>query len=499
MSAAEGVAESSDWIDTKWLKEECPDGVCSICLGIMIKPVVGCQEGHSFCRTCCRSLVNKKQTCPLCRNTLLTDPVPNLVADNLIGKVNTRCKNGRDDSAVVCWTKGEVTPAEWMTNEDLERCGVPLSSAGIDVDCCSWSGKVSELLGHLQTICPFEQVSCPNEGCSERLLRKHLAEHNAKCGFCKVACQHCGNKMERRFVAAHETDCLWREDPCPNPGCTHKAKHCNMNLHRAKCGKEKVLCPIDGCTARMSRESLDKHVSAVHERESPAALLSDALAKIAALERSMISEHRFLTLQAGVASNPHPLATWVFNWSADDGWRPGEYPSEKHSFSFMVSGHCKLACGKGGKSHYIGFSLDTQASYKVHSTFFVLDRDDQILFKIRELGTSNEAFQVTEDASGHCGEFFTPTDAVKEKSTRFDGSVRLRADVRVFPMFGFRASPAAAEASAPNLGSGSGSQAASSVTSRGAAPAFGATTFSFGGASFRAPSAAQPAAAPRRR
>ena len=181
------AVEEAPWIDARWLLEgEFPDGVCCICLGVMINPVIGCQKGHSFCRTCCRTLVDDRESCPLCRNSLFRDPVPNLLADNLIGQLSIRCKHGRDDSEVVRFTEGELTPAEWMTNEDLERCGVPLSSTGNDIDYCSWSGKVSELLGHWQTTCPFEQVSCPNEGCSEKILRKHLAEHDEKCGFCKV-------------------------------------------------------------------------------------------------------------------------------------------------------------------------------------------------------------------------------------------------------------------------------------------------------------------------
>ena len=427
------AVEEAPWIDARWLLEgEFPDGVCCICLGVMINPVIGCQKGHSFCRTCCRTLVDDRESCPLCRNSLFRDPVPNLLADNLIGQLSIRCKHGRDDSEVVRFTEGELTPAEWMTNEDLERCGVPLSSTGNDIDYCSWSGKVSELLGHWQTTCPFEQVSCPNEGCSEKILRKHLAEHDEKCGFCKVACVHCNVKSERRSVAAHEANCFWREASCPNPGCTHKARHRNMNLHRAKCGKEKVKCPIDGCTVRMSRESLDKHVSAVHEGESSAALLSDALAKIAALERSMISEQRFLALEAGRVCDP--LITWVFNWSADNGWRPGTYYSEKYSFGLMGRGRCQLSCGSHGKSHFIGFCLDTQTSYKVHSTFLVLDRDDKLLHQICELGSSSKPYQVTEDTSKSYGTHFTPTDAVEEKSTRSDGSVRLRAVVRVFPI-----------------------------------------------------------------
>ena len=121
--------------------------------------------------------------------------------------------------------------------------------------------------------------------------------------------------------------------------------------------------------------------------------------------------------------------SWVFKWRAA-GWGPGACISETRDFGGGAEGWCTLQCSDTDEeSHFIGFEVDGIATCRIHATLSILDKHDKILRKVFEVGTS-APFAI--DDAVYWGEIFTPTAEEKAQSVRADGSIRLRAVVRLF-------------------------------------------------------------------
>jgi len=68
----------------------------------------------------------------------------------------------------------------------------------------------------------------------------------------------------------------------------------------------------------------------------------------------------------------------------------------------------------------------------VHITFSILDKNDKILRTVQKLGTAAKPVAHDFKNSVYWGSNFTPTAEEKAQSVRADGSIRLRAVVRLF-------------------------------------------------------------------
>jgi hypothetical protein len=123
----------------------------------------------------------------------------------------------------------------------------------------------------------------------------------------------------------------------------------------------------------------------------------------------------------------------VFNWRAD-GWGPGRFMSDSHDCGRGVTGECLLTCSLSPDySHFIGFELDGIDSCKVHASFSLLDRHDRILRRVHEFGTAAVPDEIKcSGRNSYSGRNFTPTAREQEQAVRADGSIRLRAVVRLF-------------------------------------------------------------------
>jgi len=124
--------------------------------------------------------------------------------------------------------------------------------------------------------------------------------------------------------------------------------------------------------------------------------------------------------------------SWVFNWRAE-GWGGGYFISETHDFGDGVSGGCVLRFSSDSEhSHCIVYrmlGLHGLHMYSMHATFSILDQHDKILRKVDF--PPFEVDLITAHTAVWCNNF-TPTAAVKAHSVRADGSIRLRAEVRLF-------------------------------------------------------------------
>ena len=208
------------------------------------------------------------------------------------------------------------------------------------------------------------------------------------------------------------------EIECPNEGCTVLRTRISMNLHRAKCEREEVTCFCPGCDARLLRKDLDAHVRLQHTQEAEQQLqrLWRENAELRALSTSELRH---------AAAAP---TSWMFNWRAD-GWETGSFWSATHDFGRGVKGSCALLVD-ASEMQCIAFRMRGVDKCKVHATFSILDKHDKTLRQVCEIGTADSPIE--QKKSHKKGGSFLVTAEEKAHSVRADGSIRLRAEVRLF-------------------------------------------------------------------
>jgi hypothetical protein len=250
-----------------------------------------------------------------------------------------------------------------------------------------------------------------------------MPQHDDSCGGIEVKCSHCEELIERRSLVKHEGECSLAVSECPNEGCSVQHERWTMNEHRAECEHEEVTCPCPGCDARLLREDLEAHVEAMHLGDSAGNQLLRLWREIAVLRETAEIE------QVHATASP---TSWVFNWRAD-GWVRGCFNSEIHDFGQGVTGECCLSTSEGDAcgddEPLIDFILSGRAKCRVHATFSLLDKHNKTLRQVCEIGTADAPLELGED--GVAGDVFTPTADEKAQSVRADGSIRLRAVVRL--------------------------------------------------------------------
>ncbi|KAJ1474976.1 hypothetical protein T484DRAFT_1910516 [Baffinella frigidus] len=383
----------------KWVnldvKENC---ICAVCAGVMIQPTIGCYDE-----------IRKKTECPTCRRPVADEEklLRNRSLEGIVSKLEMRCQHGTEEKGSEAADAG-APPAKKAKKEGKKSAA------------CGWVGTVGGLPAHLGE-CGWVPVKCANAGCSETPLRKDMGGHNGAS-----RCRHCRRDVGCRALAAHEGRCPSAKVACPN-ACGAEHARASMNVHRAACANEALACRFPGCGVRLPRGGLDAHVAADHPPS--AALEASLLSRIAALEE-----------RVGAAESEQRLAaaalptSWVFNWRAD-GWGMGKFVSETHDFGEGVTGWCVLQVSKEPEhSHLIAYRIQGRAKCRAHVAFSVLDKRDRVLRTVFEIGSA--AAPREQDFSGlHSkakGMSFSLSAEEKAQSLRADGSVRVRAAVRLF-------------------------------------------------------------------
>ena len=97
------------------------------------------------------------------------------------------------------------------------------------------------------------------------MQRKDLLSHMLVCPRRKAECAHCGTTGAYQWIVTrHIEECTKLEVSCPNEGCGEKVVHLYLLDHRAECLYERVACSYEtlGCThamPRVQREELQQH------------------------------------------------------------------------------------------------------------------------------------------------------------------------------------------------------------------------------------------------
>ena len=90
-----------------------------------------------------------------------------------------------------------------------------------------------------------------------------MEKHTMECPKRQYECPHCketGEYNER--TTKHLEKCASIiEDVCPNEGCTEKLLRCDLPKHRQECPRELVMCKYAylGCDVTLPREEMTEH------------------------------------------------------------------------------------------------------------------------------------------------------------------------------------------------------------------------------------------------
>ena len=376
-------------IDPDLLLSQFEHGVCGVCHHLMDTPTSGCPKGHTFCRACYVTWLERDESCPTCRAKVDGESrlIHNLPLGNIIGDLPMKCKN---------------------------------SAAG-----CGWTGKVSELKSHLQS-CAWVPVRCPIPGCSEQLARHSLEQHVDEAHVprgespAKLVLNAAEERAKLVLNAAEERAKLKRGFESRKREAETRIEDLEDEIRSGQRASVARITELERAVRKEKRDAGTKIKALRQELESERL---DTGNRIRALKQELESEKRLSTADE---------KTWVFNWRAG-GWdNASTFRSEKHAFADGVQGYCSLQKSSDpSHSHFIGFALEGRAKHKHHATFSILDKHDKVLRQVHETGTATNP-HVVEKSKGVCGWDFTPTEEDKAGSVRADGSVRVRVVVRVF-------------------------------------------------------------------
>ena len=129
---------------------------------------------------------------------------------------------------------------------------------------CDWSGPLESYNETHKEECGFNEVKCPNSGCSEMILKRFLDEHSTTtCPRRRVQCEVCSYMVAYEDMDTHRsTKCPKVKIECTNSSCTIKLFRDELAVHQCVCPKQKIDCPYSevGCTAQILREDRQKHL-----------------------------------------------------------------------------------------------------------------------------------------------------------------------------------------------------------------------------------------------
>ena len=199
--------------------------MCLICQVVVRKACQANCCGKIFCKGCLEGLrqYSDNFNCPNCRTNLNGRYFEDTRADREISHLQIYCTNKE---------KG-----------------------------CNWQGNLKDIDTHIKA-CRNEEVTC--DKCDDVMQRHQLETHNNdECLQRDYKCPHC--KAVGIYIVmttSHLEECLDLVLTCPNEGCENKIKRREMGSHYQKCPKEVIKCPYHniGCETEMKREMMDEHM-----------------------------------------------------------------------------------------------------------------------------------------------------------------------------------------------------------------------------------------------
>ena len=136
-----------------------------------------------------------------------------------------------------------------------------------DDNGCNWKGEVSQVEGHAPQ-CTYRMIVCPNMCMSKdkkpiSIMQKDVQQHlETECRRRLFQCPHCQEMGEHVIMTGpHLKECQHIKVTCPNDGCREKVKKLDLSQHRTECPHEKIGCKYElvGCKITLRRREMEKH------------------------------------------------------------------------------------------------------------------------------------------------------------------------------------------------------------------------------------------------
>ena len=126
---------------------------------------------------------------------------------------------------------------------------------------CDWTGEVREIEEHLEE-CGYRKVGCKD--CMEKILELKMKTHlSDECPMRYYKCTLCDKQDTYKFITVdHPKVCPEVVTKCTNRCCLKRLKRRNMPSHLEACPKQVIDCPFKGmgCSFTSKREDLVRHV-----------------------------------------------------------------------------------------------------------------------------------------------------------------------------------------------------------------------------------------------
>ena len=201
--------------------------LCPICHELLFEPVqTSC--GHLFCGRCLKRL--KSKNCPSCRTQFSREPLEDKFNEREVKNLIVKCLSN---------PRG-----------------------------CVWEGELSNASSHVNDVCEYQLVQCPNK-CGEKMERRGIEKHKKdKCELREYTCPHCidwypkYHNTYKNVTTVHFKKCGHFPLDCPN-NCGKKGiMRKDMPPHLAACPEQVVPCRYQslGCKARLPRKQMEQHM-----------------------------------------------------------------------------------------------------------------------------------------------------------------------------------------------------------------------------------------------
>ena len=203
---------------------------CIICKNLADNPHQSKCCGHTMCYDCAHRWGKRSNSCPQCRESPFE-----IVVD-------TRTKRHVSSLTVYC---------------THYKSG------------CEWKGSFNTVRDHLSEDCPYEDMECGNDGCTERLQRRYLTKHmDEQCSMRIVECPCCldDDLSYHELVYVHYKECPDWPMRCPNHCITESQKvltRSTLQDHLENdCPKQVISCQFAevGCPVRVERKRMAGHI-----------------------------------------------------------------------------------------------------------------------------------------------------------------------------------------------------------------------------------------------
>ena len=229
---------------------------CGVCLDVLKEPKSVCQEGHTFCADCIKSVTRSDSDfrfrCPICRGKPLEPPfATNRIVQNMVGAFAPRCPHYETTST-------EEPPSQRQCTQPRRsrrgRADADADMANAQPRGCAWEGTCDDLAAHLRS-CPFEAVPC-KLGCGARLTPDQLDAHRDTCPRREVSCELCDKRLPLHKLEAHA------KNECPEVMAS--CRFCGKEMLRKELGRGVPVSPYDFLC-----DSYDDAALSDHYRECP--------------------------------------------------------------------------------------------------------------------------------------------------------------------------------------------------------------------------------------